>query len=66
MAAIDYRLAPEHPCPAAIDDALAAWADLRERVSPSRAFIAGDSAGTPCPADDTVVQAHLPAPARIR
>ena len=41
-----YRLAPEHPHPAALDDALRAyrWV-LDEGASPDRLSIAGDSAG---------------------
>ena len=43
---LDYRLAPEHPFPAALDDALAAYRELRERVDrPERTVLAGDSAG---------------------
>ena len=43
---IDYRLAPEHPFPAAVDDATEAWSWLlRQGVDPSRMAIAGDSAG---------------------
>jgi epsilon-lactone hydrolase len=40
----DYRLAPEHPYPAAADDVLAVYRALRER-NPLRLTIAGDSAG---------------------
>lgn len=43
---LDYRLAPEHPCPAAIEDALAAYEWLlKRRIAPERIAIGGDSAG---------------------
>lgn len=43
---LDYRLAPENPFPAAIEDTVAAYQGLLEIAgSPDQIFIAGDSAG---------------------
>jgi acetyl esterase len=50
VVSVDYRLAPEHPAPAAVRDCISAYAWLAEHCEefgalPSRIVLAGDSAG---------------------
>lgn len=46
MLMVEYRLAPEHPYPAGLNDALKVYQYLlKERVLPEKIVIAGDSAG---------------------
>jgi acetyl esterase/lipase len=64
---IDYRLAPEHPHPAAVDDAVAAYHWLLDEagIAPGRIVVAGDSAGGGLTVATllAVRDAGLPAPA---
>jgi epsilon-lactone hydrolase len=66
--AADYRRAPEHPCPAALDDAIAGYRGLLDLgFDPARIALAGDSAGGGlCVATALEVgAAALPAPAAL-
>jgi acetyl esterase/lipase len=64
--AIDYRLAPEHPYPAAVSDVWCAyWWLLRQGITPANLVVAGDSAGGGLAIALLLAlrDAHLPLPA---
>ncbi|WP_116205740.1 alpha/beta hydrolase [Amycolatopsis circi] len=64
---LDYRLAPEHPFPAAIEDCLAAYRSLLDDNDPSSIVFAGDSAGGGLTVTTTLAarDAGLPMPAGL-
>ena len=65
MIAVLYRLAPEHPFPAGLDDAVAVYKELLKTYKPSHIGIYGTSAGAILTAEVTVKlkQLKLPLPA---
>jgi len=42
---VDYRVPPDNPCPAALDDAVAAWKGAMKMAKPKNMAIFGSSAG---------------------
>jgi acetyl esterase/lipase len=62
-----YRLAPEHPFPAAVDDTIAVYRELLKTYKPSRIALYGTSAGAILTAEVAVRlrQLQLPLPAAL-
>lgn len=67
VVAVLYRLAPEHPFPAAIDDAVAVYKELLKTYTPDHMVIYGTSAGAMLTAEVAVKlkQLGLPMPAAL-
>jgi len=67
VVSILYRLAPEHPFPAAVDDTIAVYRDLLKTYKPSHIALYGTSAGAILTAEVAVRlrQLNLPLPAAL-
>lgn len=67
VVAVLYRLAPEHPFPAAVDDTVAVYRELLKTYKPSRIALYGTSAGAILTAEVTVKlkQLGLPLPGAL-
>jgi acetyl esterase/lipase len=65
--AIDYRLAPEHPFPAAVDDTIAVYREVLKSYDPRHIALYGSSAGAVLTAQAAVRarQLGLPLPAAL-
>jgi epsilon-lactone hydrolase len=64
---VDYRMPPDHPYPAALDDAMAVWKAAVKMADPKKMAIFGSSAGGALTLEMVlrVKQDHLPMPAAI-
>jgi epsilon-lactone hydrolase len=67
VVAVLYRLAPEHPFPAAVDDTIAVYRDLLKTYKPSHIALYGTSAGAILTAEVAVrlKQLNLPLPGAL-
>jgi len=67
VVAVMYRLAPEHPFPAGVDDAIAVYKELLKRYTPDHIAIYGTSAGATVTAEVAVKlkRLMLPMPAAL-